>query len=187
MTSSYGINFQRGSGLELVVYADAAYSPRDTRRKPASGAAVMCGRAAIQWISRTQKASTLSTSEAEYVGMAEGFKEAVFLRTVWRFLLPDFEDPCIQVFEDNKGAIQKAVNPVTNSNSKHIDVRLHVLRERVEQGEFEITLGIPTCRLLDETPSERLFPLPQQLHHEYELIFTGWRLSSWIYLVILDT
>lgn len=139
VTSSYGITFQRGSGLELVVYADAAYAPRDTRRKSVSGAAVMCGGAAIQWISRTQKTSTLSTSEAEYVAMAEGFKEALFLRSVWRFLLPDFGDPCIQVFEDNKGAIQIAVNPVTNSNSKHIDVRHHFLRELVEKGEFEIT------------------------------------------------
>ena len=122
MASSYGITFQRGSGLEWMVYADAAYAPGDTtRRKPASGAAVMCEGAAIQWISRTQSTSTLSTSEAEYVAMAEVFKEAFFLRPVWRFLYPDFRDPCIQVFEDNKGAIQMAVNPVTKSDPKLID------------------------------------------------------------------
>ena len=71
--------------------------------------------------------------------MAEDFKEALFLRRVWRFLLPDFGDPCIQVFEDNKGATQMAVNHVTNSNSKHIDVRHHFLREHVETGEFDIS------------------------------------------------
>ena len=32
--------------------------------------------------------------------------------------------PCIPVFEDNQGAIQIAKNPVTNSNSKNIGVRL---------------------------------------------------------------
>ena len=69
-----------------MVYADAAYAPRDTRKKYVSGAAVMCGGAAIQWISRTQKTSTLSTNEAEYVAMAEGFNEALSLRSVWRFL-----------------------------------------------------------------------------------------------------
>ena len=94
----------------------------------------MCGGTAIQWISRTQKCTTLSSSEAEYVPMAGGFKEALFLRPVWRFLLPDFGDPCIRVFEDNKGAIQMAVDPVTNSNSKHIDVCHHFLREYVENG-----------------------------------------------------
>ena len=71
--------------------------------------------------------------------MAEGFEDVLFLRHVWRFLLPYFGDPCIQVFEDNKGAIQMAVDPVTNPNSKHIDVRHHFLRENVENGEFEIS------------------------------------------------
>ena len=72
--------------------------------------------------------------------MAEGFEEeALFLRSLWRFLVHDFGDPCIQVFEDKKGAIQMAVDPVTNPNSKHIDVRHHFLRENVENGEFEIS------------------------------------------------
>ena len=74
VTNGYGITFQRGSSLELMVYADAAYAPKDTKRKSVSGVAVMCGGAAIQWISRTQKCTTLSSSEAEYVAMAEGFK-----------------------------------------------------------------------------------------------------------------
>ena len=45
----------------------------------------------------------------------------------------------MQVFEDNKGSIQMAVSPVTNSNPKHIDVRHHFLREHVENGEFDIS------------------------------------------------
>ena len=71
--------------------------------------------------------------------MVEGSKEALFSRHVWRFLLPDFGDPCIQVVEDDKGAIQMAVNLVTNSNPKNIDVRHHFLLEHVENGEFEIS------------------------------------------------
>ena len=106
--------------------------------------------------------------------MAEGFKEALFLRHVWRFLLPDFGDPCIQVFEDNKGAIQMAVNLVTDSNSKHMDVRHHFLREHVENREFEIShnrVEVPACRLLDETPCQGRLPFSQALHNEHELIF----------------
>ena len=71
--------------------------------------------------------------------MGDSFKETLFLRAVSRFLLPDFGDSYIQVFEDKNGAIQLAVNPVTNSNSEHIDVRHHFLREHVETGEFEIS------------------------------------------------
>ncbi|CAB1106332.1 unnamed protein product [Ectocarpus sp. CCAP 1310/34] len=38
-----------------------------------------------------------------------------------------------------EGAIQIAHNPITNSNSKHIDVRHHFIRELVERKEISIT------------------------------------------------
>ena len=46
--------------------------------------------------------------------------------------------PCIPLFEDNEGAIQIAKHAISNSNSKHIDVRHHFLREVVERKEIEI-------------------------------------------------
>ena len=42
------------------------------------------------------------------------------------------------MYEDNEGAIKIAKHPISNSNSKHIHVRLHFLRELVEQKEVEI-------------------------------------------------
>ena len=56
-------------------------------------------------------------------------KEVLFLRQVWRFMLPDVGMPCIPVFEDNEGAVQLASNPITNCNLKHIDVRRRFLRK----------------------------------------------------------
>ena len=89
----------------------------------------MGGGAAIRWISKMQKCATPSSSEAEHVAMVEGFNEALFLRSVWHFLLLKFGGMCIQVFEDSNGAIQLGANAVTNSNSKNIAVRLHFLGE----------------------------------------------------------
>lgn len=58
---------------------------------------------------------------------------------MWLFFLPRARTPLIPVYEDNEGAIALAKNPVTNSNSKHIDTRHHFLREKVESGEICIT------------------------------------------------
>ena len=89
------------------------------------------------WFSRTQKCATLFTSEAEYVVLGDTVKELLFLRQVWRFMIiPGKGMPCFPVFEDNQGALQLSKNPVSNSNSKHIDVRNHFLRELVRQGEI---------------------------------------------------
>ena len=45
--------------------------------------------------------------------------------------------PCIPLFEGNEGAIQIAKHPISNSNSKHIDVRHHFLRELVDRKDIE--------------------------------------------------
>ena len=46
--------------------------------------------------------------------------------------LQTIEEECIE------GAIQIAKRPISNSNSTHIDVRHHFLRELVERKEIEI-------------------------------------------------
>lgn len=139
-TSDYGITFQRGnlSNISLEAYADADYASKSNDRRSVSGGAIMCGGASICWFSRTQKCVTLSTSEAEYVALGDAVKELLFLRQVWRFMLPGKAVPCFPIFEDNQGAVQIAQNPITNSNSKHIDVRHHFLRELIRQRYIKI-------------------------------------------------
>ena len=53
-------------------------------------------------------------------------------------MLPKARMPCIAMYEDNEGAIQIAKHPISDSNSKHVDVRHHFLRELVERKEIEI-------------------------------------------------
>ena len=86
----------------------------------------------------TQKNVTLSSMEAEYVAMADGMKEAIFLRYLWNFIFPDRDVGCTLIHEDNVSAIHLACNPATTPNSKHIDIRHHFIRDRVERGEFKV-------------------------------------------------
>ena len=51
-------------------------------------------------------------------------------------MIPGKGMPCFPVFEDNQGALQLSKNPVSNSNSKHINVSHHFLRELVHQGDI---------------------------------------------------
>ena len=140
-TSDFGITYQRGTSasISLEVFADADYASKATDRRSVSGGAIMCGGACVCWFSRTQKCVTLSTSEAEYVALGDAVKELLFLRQVWRFMLPGKGMPCFPIFEDNQGAVQLSQNPVSNSNSKHIDVRHHFLRELVRQGDISVS------------------------------------------------
>ena len=71
---------------ELLLYADADYASAVKDRRSVSGAAVMVAGGAVSWLSRTQKCVTLSTTEAEYVAMTDGLKEAIYVRNVLSFM-----------------------------------------------------------------------------------------------------
>ena len=76
----------------------------------------MCAGACLCWFSRTQKCVTLSTTENEYVALADTIKEVIFVQYEWSFILPGLDSACITVFEDNKGARHLSHNPVCASN-----------------------------------------------------------------------
>lgn len=139
-TSTFGISFQRDTveGFSLVAFCDADYASRTADRRSTSGGVIMCAGGPVLCLSKTQRCVTLSTTEAEYVAMGDVVKELMFIRQVWGFMLPGAGTPCIPVFEDNEGAIQIAKHPISNSNSKHIDVRHHFLRELVDEKLIDV-------------------------------------------------
>ena len=106
-TSHLGLTYRVRPGVNVgvTVYADADYAKEDTARRSVSGGAVLCGNSPVAWFSRTQKCVTLSTTEAEYVAMGDGVKEALFIRGIIEFLSPGKELGSIRVFEDNEGAV----------------------------------------------------------------------------------
>ena len=98
-TSGYGITFQRGTarGVGFEMYVDSDYASRATDRNSVSGGVVMCAGGCVSFFSRTRKSVTLSSTEAEYVAMAEGLKEAIFLHYIWNFIFPDGDVGCTTV------------------------------------------------------------------------------------------
>ncbi|CAM9586154.1 unnamed protein product, partial [Sphacelaria rigidula] len=77
---NYGLTLSSGES-RLTLYCDADYAKKDTDRRSVSGVAVMYGGIAVSSTSRTQHCVTLSTTKAEYVAMAEGAKECMFVRS----------------------------------------------------------------------------------------------------------
>lgn len=80
--------FQRGKmdGMHFDLYVDSEYASEATDRRSISGVVVMYVGACVLIFSRTQKSVTLSSTEAQYVEMAEGLKDAIFLQNVWSIL-----------------------------------------------------------------------------------------------------
>jgi hypothetical protein len=56
-------------------------------------------------------------------------------------------DNPIPLHDDNKGAIDLALNPITERWSKHIAIRHHVIREYIENGTISL-IRTPTVEMV---------------------------------------
>ena len=91
----------------------------------------------ISWNSKKQATVALSSCEAEYMALAASVQECLFLH----MLLKDFLDgqESVEIKADNQGAMGLASKRVTEKRSKHIDIRFHFIREKVENGFISLT------------------------------------------------
>lgn len=80
----------------------------------------------------------MSSSEAEYIALADCAKEVLYLRMLLECLRPELPKMRLQISEDNEGAIKLVSNPtICKNRAEHLDVRYHLLRETIEEGKIE--------------------------------------------------
>ena len=111
------------------MYANADYVAASNDRRSMSGVAVMLSDTAIGWKRSTQKCVTTANCEAEYVALCDASNEALFTRAVLVFLQPELSGMRVDIFGDNESAKAIADNQSSASRSKHIDVKLHFIRD----------------------------------------------------------
>jgi len=137
-TAELGIMYKSGeNNFVLEGYSDADFAGDINTRRSTTGYVFMLAYGPITWSSQRQKSVTLSTTEAEYVAAAAAAKEAVWLRK----LMNDIGCRCKKatvIYIDNQSAIQLVKNPVYHKRTKHIDIRYHFLREKVEENELKV-------------------------------------------------
>ena len=137
-TEDPGLVLVEDGDRKLSVYVDADYANKDDDRRSVSGVVVMVGGTVVNASSTTQHCGTHSTSEVEYVAMAQGVKTALFTKAVLDFLQPEFASETIELFEDNQGAIVIAQSPISGGRTNHIDVRYPFIGELVERNVLNI-------------------------------------------------
>jgi hypothetical protein len=126
-TEHYGLkitpNKDKG-GFYLEGVSDSEYvGDKDTRISDYGYVLYFCG-APIAWKSKAGKSVTLSSNEAEYFGVSEIAKEAIFAKQVFESKGIELAYQ-IKIKVDNVGAIYLANNYATSQRTKHIDIRAH--------------------------------------------------------------
>ncbi|WOG94987.1 hypothetical protein DCAR_0314288 [Daucus carota subsp. sativus] len=141
-TQDYGLHLYSSSQSSLVSYTDADWGGCPDTRRSTSGYCVFLGDNLISWSSKRQPTLSKSSAEAEYRGVANVVSESCWLRN----LLLELHCPVTKatvVYCDNVSAIYLSGNPVQHQRTKHIEMDIHFVREKVARGEVRV-LHVPS-------------------------------------------
>ena len=123
--------------LDLVGFSDSSYADCPDTARSTMGYCFSVGGAVFTWSSRRQKTVSNSSCEAKYIALSEASREALWLRQFLREVHLLKPAPTV-ILCDNNGAKALSSDPTHHSRSKHIDVRHHFVRERVDDGSLTI-------------------------------------------------
>ena len=130
---TYGVGFEKG----LACYADASWGDDLNNRRSTTGYLTKLDGNLISWKSQRQPTVALSSTEAEYMSLAAAVHEVIWLKRMLSSL-KIYPNSKVKIYQDNQGAIALAKNPIFHQRTKHIDIKYHFVREKVESGDVEL-------------------------------------------------
>ncbi|GJV33268.1 ribonuclease H-like domain-containing protein [Tanacetum coccineum] len=128
-----GVRVTKTSGMFFTAYSDADWAKCIITSKSVTGYCVFLNNSLVSWKSKKQNTLSKSSTEAEYSALASVTSEVIwilkFLKDLQiKNLLP------VSLHCDSNSAIKIAVNPVFHKRTKHLEIDLHFVREKVLKG-----------------------------------------------------
>lgn len=139
-TVDYKLMYRKSEG-NLEAFTDADWASDIDSRRSVSGYVFNLSGGAISWKSHKQPTVALSSTEAEYVALAEAVQESIWLAQLCKELGVKMTPVVINC--DNQSAIKLAESTGYRPRTKHIDIKYHFLRYHVEQKNIKVEF-VPT-------------------------------------------
>jgi hypothetical protein len=136
-TIDHCLHIKPSTDLDITGYSDADWATSIDDRKSVAGQCVFLGETLVLWSSRKQKVVSRSSTESEYRALADLAAEITSVSSLLQELkLPQLRKPVLWC--DNLSAKALASNPVMHARSKHIEIDVHYIRDKVLQNEITI-------------------------------------------------
>ena len=113
--------------VDIKGFCDADFATDLDKRRSLIGYVFTIGGNVVSWKSTLQHIVALSTTDAEYVALTEAIKEGIWLKGITHEL--GINGNLVKLFCDSQSAIHLSKNTMFHERTKHIDVRLHFVRE----------------------------------------------------------
>jgi len=141
----------------LKGFSDSDWGNCPDSFRSTTGYVFQLGGNTITWQSKRQPTVALSSAEAETMAAIQAVKEGIWTRRVLREMNISAPYP-LNLYMDNKAAIQIAKHPASHNRTKHIGLQTQFLREMVEQ-KFLSLYFVPTEKQKADALTKALPPI----------------------------
>ncbi|KAK4378798.1 hypothetical protein RND71_000660 [Anisodus tanguticus] len=136
-TLDYDLHLYLSPTSTFVSYTDADWGGCPDTRHSTSGYCMFLGNNLVSWSAKRQSTLSRSSAEAEYRGVANMVYESCWLRNLLLVLHCPIQK-VILVYCDNVSVIYLSGNPVQHQRTKHIEMDIHFVREKVARGQVRV-------------------------------------------------
>ncbi|GJY35792.1 hypothetical protein Tco_0421170 [Tanacetum coccineum] len=122
-----GLWYPKDSPFDLVAYTNNDYAGASLDRKSTTGGCQFLGFRLILWQCKKQTVVANSTTEVEYIAASSCCGQVLCIQNQLLDYRYNFMQTKIHI--DNESTIYIVKNPVFHSNTKHIEIRHHFIRD----------------------------------------------------------
>ncbi|GJW68537.1 ribonuclease H-like domain-containing protein [Tanacetum coccineum] len=140
-TTDLGLQLFRSTITQLIAYSDADWAGCPATRQSTFGYCVFLGDNLLMWSSKRQDTLSRSSAEAEYRGVANAVAKTSWFHNLLRKLHTPLFTATL-VYCDNVSDVYMSANPVQHQRTKHIDIDIHFVRDKVAAGHVHCNQSI---------------------------------------------
>lgn len=136
-THSFALSFSPSSSLLFSGFADADWASCVDDTRSTGGHCIYLGDNLIVWNAKKQSVVSRSSAESEYRALANATVDLIWLHSLCGELGISVTIPS-KIWSDNKSALALASNPVFHARTKHVEIDVHFVREKVQSKVVEV-------------------------------------------------
>ena len=119
------------TNVDVDAFTDVDWAQSKPDRKSTSGYLFYINGTAFSWSSKKQSMVATSTMEAKYIGLFHASQQAAWVQQFLAQTGHGLDHP-INIYCDSTAALATAASKNPHKLSKHLNIKLHSIRKRVE-------------------------------------------------------
>jgi hypothetical protein len=153
-----------GKRNTLSGWVDSDFASDIDTRKSVTGYLMVLHGGPVSLKASRQGGVTLSSSEAEFIAASQAGQgqEVLYLRALLKGFAYLHHGPT-EIWEDNASCILMSENPTNRERSRHVDVRVHFLRDMIRDGSVKLIKCAGTQNVADDLTKS----LPRPAFHKH--------------------